>query len=83
MDGKGARSSASAGATAVTSRRFAETQKAVELKEKVPHFGSVSEADELFASVPEREPGHTALDSEDEELHPWTPSLESSTDPLP
>ena len=51
------------------------SKKPLKLKEKVPHFGSVSEVDELFASVPEREPGDTALDSEDEELHPWTPSL--------
>ena len=51
------------------------SKKPLKLKEKVPHFGSVSEADGLFASVPEREPGDTALDSEDEELHPWTPSL--------
>ena len=49
-------------------------KKPLKLKEKFPHFGSVSEADELFASVPEREPGDTALDSEDF-LHPWTPSL--------
>ena len=40
------------------------SKKPLKLKEKVPHFGSVSEADELFASVPEREPGDTALDSE-------------------